>query len=115
MWFQQDDVTPHTAKETIRILKDFFRGRLISRFGDLNWPARSPDLTASDFFLWGYLKEKVDVNKLETLDQQKNNIRQEIENIPVEIFKKVMENSLKSAALCRAAKGGHLIDIIFEN
>ena len=51
MWFQQDGATPHTAKETIRILKDLFPGRLISRFGDLHWPARSPDLTASELFL----------------------------------------------------------------
>ena len=115
MWFQQDGATPHTAKETTRILKDLFPGQLISRFGDLHWPARSPDLTAPDFFLWGYLKEKVYVNKPQTLDQLKNNIRQEIENIPVEILKKVMKNSIKRADFCRTAKGGHLVDIIFEN
>ena len=69
MWFKQDGATPHTAKETTRILKDLFPGRLISRFGDLHWPAKSPDLTAPDFFLWGYLKEKVYVNKPQTLDQ----------------------------------------------
>ncbi|PSN30388.1 hypothetical protein C0J52_27251 [Blattella germanica] len=33
-------------------------GRLISRFRDVQWPDRSPELTASDFFLWGYLMEK---------------------------------------------------------
>ena len=81
----------------------------------MDWPARSPDLTASDFFLWAYLKEKVYVNKRQTLDQLKNNIRQEIENIPVEILKKIMKNSIKRADLCRTAKGGHLVDIIFEN
>jgi hypothetical protein len=27
---------------------------LISRFGDIAWPARSPDLTVPDFFLWGF-------------------------------------------------------------
>ena len=25
----------------------------------LRWPARSPDLTPCDFFLWGFLKSKV--------------------------------------------------------
>ena len=52
MWFQQDGATPHTTKETIRILKNIFPGQLISSFSDLHWPARSPDLTDSDFFLW---------------------------------------------------------------
>ena len=55
------------------------------------------------------------MNKPQTLDQLKNNIRQEIENIPVEILKKVMKNSIKRADLYRTAKGGHLVDIIFEN
>ena len=72
-------------------------------------------MPAPDFFLWGYLKEKVYVNKPQTLDQLKTNIRQEIENIPVEMLKKVMKNSIKRADLCRTAKGGHLVDIIFEN
>ena len=53
MWFQQYSATPYTARETIQILKDPFPGRLISRFGDLHWPTRSPDLTAPDFFfMW---------------------------------------------------------------
>ena len=36
----------------------------------IEWPARSPDLTPCDFFLWGYLKQQVyktpvrDVNDL---------------------------------------------------
>ncbi|RZC40672.1 DDE 3 domain containing protein [Asbolus verrucosus] len=33
-----------------------FHGRWI---GPIKWPARSPDLTSPDFFLWGYLKDKV--------------------------------------------------------
>ena len=55
------------------------------------------------------------MNKPQTLDQLKSNIRQEIENIPVEILKKVIKNSIKRADLCRTAKGGYLVDIIFEN
>ena len=108
---------PHhiQPKKTTRILKDLFPGGLISHFVDLHCPARSPDLTAPDFFLWGYLKEKMYMNKPQTLDQLKSNIRQEIENIPVEILKKVMKNSIKRADLCRTAKGGYLVDIIFEN
>jgi hypothetical protein len=36
-----------------------FPGHLISLRGDMGWPARSPDLSPCDFFLWGYPKEKV--------------------------------------------------------
>jgi len=63
MWFQQDGATCHAARETIQLLHETFPGRVISRFGYQNWPPRSCDLTPLDFFLWGFLKSKVYVNK----------------------------------------------------
>ncbi|GFX18117.1 uncharacterized protein TNCV_1577961 [Trichonephila clavipes] len=50
LWFQQDGATCHTARATIDLLKDTFGDRLISRFGPVNWPPRSCDLTPLDFF-----------------------------------------------------------------
>ena len=58
IWFQQDGAPAHTARQTIDLPRQHFPGRLISKFGDLNWPPRSPDLTAPDFFLW-------DISKIE--------------------------------------------------
>ncbi|GFV93754.1 histone-lysine N-methyltransferase SETMAR [Trichonephila clavipes] len=51
LWFQQDDATCHTARATIDLLKHTFGDRLISRFGPVNWPPRSCDLTPLDYFL----------------------------------------------------------------
>ncbi|GFV36914.1 uncharacterized protein TNCV_4767121 [Trichonephila clavipes] len=51
LWFQQDGATCHTARATIDSLKDTFGDRLISRFGPVNWPPRSCDLTPLDYFL----------------------------------------------------------------
>ena len=62
IWFQQDDATCYTANKTIQLLHETFPGRVLSRFGDRNWPPRSCDLTPLNFFLWGYLKSKVYVN-----------------------------------------------------
>jgi hypothetical protein len=59
-----------------------FPNRLISRFGDLTWPSRSPGLTAPDYFLWGYLKEKVFANRLHTIEELKTAIHREIRAIP---------------------------------
>ncbi|GFW51521.1 uncharacterized protein TNCV_4211991 [Trichonephila clavipes] len=50
LWFQQDGATCHTACPTIDLLKDTFGDRLISRFGPVNWPPRSCDLTPLDYF-----------------------------------------------------------------
>ncbi|GFV09052.1 putative LOC100569746 [Trichonephila clavipes] len=52
LWFQQDGATCHTARATIDLLKDTFGDRLISRFGPVNWPPRSWDLTPLDYFLF---------------------------------------------------------------
>ncbi|GFV50799.1 uncharacterized protein TNCV_4237541 [Trichonephila clavipes] len=51
LWFQQDGATCHTARATIDLLKDTFGDRLISRFGPVNRPPRSCDLTPLDYFL----------------------------------------------------------------
>lgn len=52
MWFQHDGATFHTTRETMNQLGDEFGEQLISRFGAVNWPPRSCDLTPLDYFLW---------------------------------------------------------------
>ena len=63
---------------------------VVSRFGDVPWPPRSPDLSARDFFLWGYLKSKVYVRKPRTVDDLKVSIREEIATVPKEMLVNVM-------------------------
>ncbi|GFU78542.1 putative LOC100569746 [Trichonephila clavipes] len=77
LWFQQDGATCHTARATIDLLKDTFGDGLISRFGPVNWPPRSCDLTPLDYFLWGYVKSLVYADKPQTLDHLEDNIRRE--------------------------------------
>ncbi|GFX12094.1 transposable element Tc3 transposase [Trichonephila clavipes] len=81
LWFQQDSATCHTARATIDLLKDIFGDRLFSRFGPVNWPPRSCDLTPLDYFLWGYVKSLVYVDKPQTLDHLEDNIRRVIADI----------------------------------
>jgi len=50
LWFQQDGATAHTAVISIAALRRLFPQRVISRFGDVPWPPRSPDLSAPNFF-----------------------------------------------------------------
>ncbi|GFT64266.1 hypothetical protein TNCV_5134271 [Trichonephila clavipes] len=65
LWFQQDGATCHTARATIDLLKDTFGDRLISRFGPVNWPPRSCDLTPLDYFLWGYVNRVTKISIVE--------------------------------------------------
>ncbi|GFT21884.1 putative DD41D transposase [Trichonephila clavipes] len=92
LWFQQDGATCHTAHATIDLLKDTFGDRLISRYGPVNWPPRSSDLTPLDYFLWGYVKSLVYADKPQTLDHLEDNIRRVIADIRPQMLEKVIEN-----------------------
>ncbi|GFX75038.1 putative transposable element [Trichonephila clavipes] len=88
LWFQQDGATCHTARATIDLLKDTFGDRLISRFGPVNWPPRSCDLTPLYYFLWGYVNSLVYADKPQTLDHLEDYIRRVIADIRPQFCKK---------------------------
>lgn len=46
IWYQQDGATSHTARASMAVLRRRFPNRLISRFGDILWPPRTPDLSS---------------------------------------------------------------------
>ena len=64
--------------DTQNVLTTGTRGRA----GPISWPARSPDLTPLDFWLWGYLKDHVYGQQLSTLQQLRDAIKDELEAIP---------------------------------
>ncbi|GFV86921.1 tc3a_0 protein [Trichonephila clavipes] len=114
LWFQQDGATCHTARATIDLLKDTFGDRLISRFGPVNWPPRSCDLTPLDYFLWGYVKSLVYADKPQTLDHLEDNIRRVIADIRPQIMEKVIENWTSRLDYIRASRGSPMPEIIFK-
>ena len=57
--FEQDGATSHTTRVSMALLREKFPGKLILRFGEIDWPPRSSDPNPPDFYLWGYLKSKV--------------------------------------------------------
>ncbi|GFW37875.1 RNase H domain-containing protein [Trichonephila clavipes] len=111
LWFQQDGATCHTARATIDLLKDTLGDRLISRFGPVNWPQRSCDLTPLDYFLWGYVKSLVYADKPQTLDHLEDNIRRVIANIRPQMLEKVIENWTSRLDYIR---GSPMPEIIFK-
>ncbi|GFX95656.1 uncharacterized protein TNCV_4885821 [Trichonephila clavipes] len=114
LWFQQDGATCLTARATIDLLKDTFGDRLISRFGPVNWPPRSCDLTPLDYFLWGYVKSLVYADKPQTPDHLKDNIRRVIADIRPQMLEKVIENWTSRLDYIRASRGSPMPEIIFK-
>ncbi|GFX31009.1 putative DD41D transposase [Trichonephila clavipes] len=114
LWFQQDGATCHTARATIDLLKDTIGDRLISRFGPVNWPPRSCDLTPLDYFLWGYVKSLVYADKPQTLDHLEDNIRRVIADIRPQMLEKVIENWTSRLDYIRASHGSPMPEILFK-
>ena len=82
--------------------------------GDVNWPPRSRDLTPLDFFLWGYLKDKVYINKPQTIEDLKEEIRRNIAEICPQLCQRVMENFIEKINMYCHGQGGHLSDVLFH-
>lgn len=97
------------------LVRETFPGHVISRNGNVSWPPRSPDLAPCDFFLWGYLKSKVYVDKPRTLPDLKEAIRREIAAIPEEMLQSVMINFTERLQECIFMEGRHLSDTLFHN
>ena len=53
LWWAQDGAPPYTLVMVRNLLVEMFQDRVIALHHDSEWPARSPDLTPCDFFLWG--------------------------------------------------------------
>jgi hypothetical protein len=62
--FQQYRAPPHYLGGVCEYLNTRFPGRWIGRVAQIAWPPRSPDLSPLDFFLWGFLKDRLFVPSL---------------------------------------------------
>jgi len=86
---------------------------LASKFGRKflakgTWPAWSPDLNPRDYFLWGYLKERVYKPMPKTIDDLKVNIERGIRNIKPGVLKSTFLNFRKRLNLIIETKGVHI-------
>jgi hypothetical protein len=104
-YFQQDGARAHTAT----VVQTYLTQRFGTRFLDKTmWPPRSPDLNPCDFFLWGYLKQRVYNPLPKTLEALQMNIEREVKNIPQTMLKDTFLNFRKRCELLISAGGGHI-------
>ena len=87
--FQHDGAGAHYASTVREWLDEKFPNRWIGRRGPFNWPARSPDLTPCDFFLWGYLKGLVFQTPLTTIMELEERIKEACEEVTEEMCRTV--------------------------
>lgn len=105
MWLQHDGAPPHVYRP-VRIFLNMWREESwIGRGAPLGWPARSPDLTPCDFFLWGYVKQEVYVEAPTTRENMKERIRQCFRNITARTLLRVNNTLIRRLELCIEEEG----------
>lgn len=108
--FQQDGATPHYTLAARQFLDKQLNGRWIGRRGPIEWPARSPDLTTCDFWLWAYLRQKIYPTAgflYPNLNQLEQSIAEEMERIPLHYFRKSMRDFEERINKVIAVNGEH--------
>ena len=91
-----------------------FADKVISLRGNVRWPARSPDLSPCDYFLWGYIKAEVFKLRPKTIIELKEAIVKSIAEVPKHMIDNVMDNFRQRLQHCVEVGGGHLKNVIFK-
>lgn len=110
--FQQDGAPPHYALHVRQWLDQRYPDKWIGRRGALEWPARSPDLTPLDFFLWGYLKTMVYKTPLHDIQDLRHRITDTCRQINKETFTNVRQEFENRLYFCLATNGKHFENLI---
>ena len=111
--FMQDGAPPHFRRDVRTWLDQNYANRWMGRGGPIPWPPRSPDLTPMDFYVWGYLKEKVYAVRIDTMEQ----LRQRIQDAFLEITENLQNIDINEAItrrmyLCLAQNGGNFEQLL---
>jgi len=104
---------PHSSNESLAWLQQRFPDRLISRKCDPQWSPHSPDLNPPDFYMWGYLKDRVCGNNPQTIPDLKAAITATIRGIPREECGRAIENFALRIQMCLWRRGAHLEHIFW--
>jgi len=83
----------------------------VRSFGDIAWPARSPNLLYQIFFLWGFLKDRAFRRRIMTIQELKQAIVDEVAAIDKDLRRRVYGNLQTRLQQCTDVNGGHLPDV----
>ena len=100
LWWQQDGAPPHWYRPAREILDNHFPERWLGRSGPFAWPARSPDLTACDYWLWGHLKQLVYRRQPENMEDLKIRIRAAFAEVTADVRQRAIAEFERRLRLC---------------
>lgn len=108
--WMQDGATPHRTREVMNFLRhEFARGdRVIGLGFPFAWPARSPDLTPCDYFLWGHMKSLVYRIPPANMEQLRHSIAESAHSITQEQLRRSVHDMITRLNLVIDQNGGHI-------
>lgn len=113
-WLQLDGAPAHSAVVVRDALNAMFQDRWIGRFGPRRWPARSPDLTPLDFYLWGAVKNEVYSQPRESVEQLREKITEVFQNLREVPMENVRQSILRRCDACIDVQGRHVENRYFR-
>lgn len=113
VWYQMDGAPAHNAAAVERQLRNLFEDRWWGNRGPWLWPARSPDLTPLDFYLWGRVKDEVYQTEPRTLPELTYRINEAMNALdPNEIRRATGAAVHRRIIACLEQNGGHIENIL---
>lgn len=111
--FMHDGAPPHWAITVRNFLDANFPMRWMGRGSQqYPWPARSPDLTPCDFFLWGYLKSLLYTDvQFPNLQALQDRISQVVQAVPQEMINGAISHFARRLTKC-VARGGRSTETV---
>jgi len=85
-----------------------FPNRWNGRDGLTPWPPRSPDISPLDFFLWGYVKDKVFSTPVTDIKNLKARITDAFATITEDILENTWRETDYRLNVLHATKGAHV-------
>lgn len=108
IWYQLDGASVHCSVAIRQFLNESFNGKWIGRYSEYPMPARSPDLTPMDFFLWGLLKNEVYKHRpFRDREHLKNVITNCVRAIQPEQITNAVKDCVRRTELCMLRDGHH--------
>ena len=107
-WFQQDGAPAHTSDLAKNYLDSKKPGKWVGKRGPIPWPPRSPDLTPPDFFLWGFVKDRVYSTNPQSVEELIVSVTKTVKEIPTDMCARVCRSVKDRLAELQQAQGGHL-------
>lgn len=107
-FYQQDGAPAHYANSVRCLLNVKLKNRWIGRGGPIHWPPRSPDLAVNDFWLWGYIRDKLYRDpRPRTLEALQERLTSLLDSVEVEMMRSSYRSFLRRCELCSENGGGH--------